>query len=335
MKAWEITDAAGGIDALRLNERPDPQPGPGEILVRLGASSLNYRDLLTVTAPAARGLALPRIPNSDGAGTVSAVGPGVTRFKPGDRVAGCFFQRWDDGEISADGMASALGGALDGVLAEQAVLAETGAVAVPEGMSDEEAACLPCAALTAWNAMVEQGGLKAGDTVLLLGTGGVSIFALQIAAMHGARAIITSSSDAKLERTRALGAWQTLNYAQTPEWQKAVLEMTDGQGVDQVVEVGGPGTLPRSIEATRVAGRIGLIGVLTGGEINPTAIMRKSIHLQGIYVGSRAMFERMNRAFAAHGTRAVIDARFDFDAAREAFHHMRSAGHFGKIVIRM
>lgn len=333
MKAWEITTAEGGIDALVLNDRPAPEPGPGEILVDIEATSLNYRDLLTVSAPGARGLALPRIPNSDGAGTVRAVGPGVSRFKPGDRVAGCFFRRWEDGEITADAMASALGGALDGVLCEQALLAEGGAVAVPDGMSAEEAACLPCAALTAWNALVEQGGLKAGDTVLLLGTGGVSIFALQIATLHGARAIVTSSSDAKLARARDMGAWQTINYAEQPDWEQAVLALTDGAGVDQVVEVGGPGTLARSVEATRVAGRIGLIGVLTGGEINPTAIMRKSIRLQGIYVGSRAMFERMNRAFAAHDVHPVIDARFAFDQAREAFHHMQAAGHFGKIVI--
>jgi NADPH:quinone reductase-like Zn-dependent oxidoreductase len=332
MRAYEIV-CADGIDALRLAERPSPEPGPGEVLVRIRASSLNYRDLMTVLDPESRALPYPRIPNSDGAGEVLAIGPGVTRFAPGDRVAGTFFQRWECGRITAEAMASALGGAQDGVLAEEVVFAERGLVHVPAHLSFEEAATLPCAALTAWHALIEKGGLKAGDTVLLLGTGGVSIFALQFAALHGACAIVLSSSDAKLERARGLGAWQTVNYRATPDWERAVLELTEGVGVDHVVEVGGAGTLERSIAACRIAGHIALIGVLTGGEINPTSIMRKSLTLHGIYVGSRAMFEAMNRAIAAADLRPIIDRNFAFDDARAAYHHMQAAGHFGKIVV--
>jgi NADPH:quinone reductase-like Zn-dependent oxidoreductase len=213
MRAYEIV-GADGIDALHLADRPRPEPG--EVLVRMRASSINYRDLLTILDPESRGLRYPRIPNSDGAGEVLAVGPGVTRFKPGARVAGTFFQRWDDGPITADAMASALGGARDGVLAEEVLLEERGLVPVPAHLSFEEAATLPCAALTAWHALVEKGRLKAGETVLLLGTGGVSIFALQFAVLHGARPIVISSSDAKLERAQSLGAWQTVNYRATP-----------------------------------------------------------------------------------------------------------------------
>ena len=280
MKAWQIVSDAG-VDALSLADVELADPGPGEVRVAIAASSLNYRDLLTVTDPVARNLPYPRIPNSDGAGTVTAVGPGVTGVAVGDRVASCFFQDWRDGPCSLAAMASALGGALDGVLAEEVVLKADGVVPVPDHLSMEQAASLPCAALTAWNALVEAGRLKAGDTVLLLGTGGVSIFALQFAKMMGARVILTSSSDEKLDRAKAMGADEVINYRRTPDWQTAALDLTDGQGVDVTVEVGGAGTLPRSIEATRVAGTVALIGVLTGGEINPTLVMRKSIHLQG------------------------------------------------------
>jgi NADPH:quinone reductase-like Zn-dependent oxidoreductase len=334
MQAYEIV-SADGIDALQLTERPAPQPGPGEVLVRIRASAINYRDLMTITDPVSRAIPYPRIPNSDGAGEVLAVGAGVTRFQPGDRVAGTFFQRWDDGPITADAMASALGGARDGVLAEEVLLEERGLVPVPAHVSFEEAATLPCAALTAWHALVEKGRLKAGETVLLLGTGGVSIFALQFAVLHGARPVVISSSDAKLERAQSLGAWQTVNYRATPDWDRAVQDLTEGVGVDHVVEVGGPGTLARSIAACRVAGHIALIGVLTGGEINPIPIMRKSLTVHGIYVGSRAMFEAMNRALTAAGLRPVIDRRFAFDDARAPYHHMQAAGHFGKIVVTL
>jgi NADPH:quinone reductase-like Zn-dependent oxidoreductase len=332
MRAYEIVSPEG-IDALHLAERPDPRPGPGEVLVRLRANSINYRDLLNILNPPARGIVYPRIPNSDGAGEVVEVGAGVTRFNPGDRVVGSFFQRWPAGGITAEAMASALGGPVDGLLCEHAVLAEDGVLAIPEHLSYEEAATLPCAALTAWHIVVELGQVKAGETLLILGTGGVSIFALQFAALHGARAIVTSSSDAKLARAIELGAWRTINYRTNPDWEREVLELTGGRGVDLVSEVGGAGTLQRSIEAVRVGGKIGLVGVLTGGEINPTRVMNKSIRLQGIYVGSRAMFETMNRAIAAHELRPVIDRSFAFDEARAAYHHMQGAGHFGKIVI--
>ncbi len=301
----------------------------------MAASALNYRDLLTVTDPVARNLPYPRIPNSDGAGTVTAVGSEVTDFAVGDRVASCFFQNWLDGPCSAEAMASALGGALDGVLAQEVVLAADGVVPVPSHLSLEEAATLPCAALTAWNALVDTGGLTAGETVLLLGTGGVSIFALQFAKLMGARVILTSSSDEKLARAKAMGADETINYRDTPDWQNAVLDLTGGRGVDVTVEVGGAGTLARSIEATRVAGTVALIGVLTGGEINPTLVMRKSIRLVGIYVGSRRMFSAMNKAIGLHGLRPVIDQSFPFASARDAYHAMAAAGHFGKIVVKI
>ena len=332
MRAIEIR-SADGIDALHLADRPSPEPCTGEVLVRMRAVSLNYRDLMTGQDPEGRRLPYPRIPNSDGAGEVVAIGAGVSRFRPGDRVAGCFFQRWPGGEITPEAMASALGGTLDGVLAEEVLLSEDGLVMVPEHLSFEAAATLPCAALTAWHALVAKGNLRAGETVLVLGTGGVSIFALQFAVMQGARVIVTSKSDEKLARARDLGAWQTVNYREVPEWDRAVRELTDGRGVDHVVEVGGAGTLERSIGSARVGGHIALIGVLTGGQINPVLVMRNSIRMNGIYVGSRAMFEDMNRAIAAADLTPVIDRSFAFEEARAAFHHMAAADHFGKIVV--
>ena len=331
MKRFEII-SDGGIDALNLAETDVPTPGPGEVLVKVQANCINYRDLSIVEDPGPRNISYPRVPNSDGAGEVVEVGEGVTRFKAGDRVAGTFFQRWIGGSITADAMASALGGALDGVLSEYAVLSEDGLVIVPDHLSPIEAATLPCAALTAWHALVEL-GLRAGDTVLVLGTGGVSIFALQFAVMHGARVIITSSSDEKLARARDLGAWQTVNYRDTPDWDAAVLDLTDGFGVDRVVEVGGGGTLQRSLESVRIGGTVSLIGVLTRGEIDPLPVMGKSIRLQGIYVGSRTMFDSMNKAISVHQMRPAIDRQFEFEDARAAYHHMRGTAHFGKIVI--
>jgi NADPH:quinone reductase-like Zn-dependent oxidoreductase len=332
MRAYEIV-SNGGVDALALNSRPTPQPGPGEILVRMRASAINYRDLSTIEDPAARAIAYPRIPNSDGAGEVLDVGAGVTRFTAGDRVAGCFFQDWGDGRISTTAMASALGGPIDGVLAEEVVFSEQGAVHLPPLMSFAEGATLPCAGLTAWNCLIEQGGLTAGKTALFLGTGGVSIFGLQIAGMIGARAIITSSSDAKLARAASLGADELINYRQTPDWQARVLELTAGVGVDVTIETGGGGTLEKTIEATRVGGTISLIGVLTGGTINPSSVMRKSIRLQGVYVGNRRMFEDMNAAFDLNQVTPVIDQLFEFGDARTAYKVMREAGHFGKLVV--
>lgn len=332
MRAYEI-QGQGGIDALAAIDRPTPVPGPGEVVVRVKASSINYRDLGTVTDPASRGLALPLVPNSDGAGEVAEIGPGVTRFQQGDRVAATFFQRWIDGAITPSVMAISLGGPHDGMLRELVCLHEDGLVAVPEHLGDREAATLPCAGVTAWNALVVQGGIKAGDTVLLLGTGGVSIMALQFALMHGARCVITSSSDAKLARAAELGAWRTVNYRDNPDWDQAVLDLTGGRGVDIVVEVGGAGTLAKSVAASRLGATVALIGVLTRGEFNPMAVLRKSIRLQGVYVGNRRMFEDMNAAISAHGMRPVIDRSFAFDDARAAYQTMRSASHFAKLVI--
>jgi NADPH:quinone reductase-like Zn-dependent oxidoreductase len=334
VRVYEI-NSAGGVDALALTERPDPRPGPSEVLVRVRASSVNYRDLSTIEDPVSRNLPYPRVPNSDGAGEVVEVGERVTRFKPGDRVMATFFQRWIDGRITEEAMVSALGGALDGMLGERVVLHQDGLVPMPEHLTHLEAATLPCAALTAWNSLVEQGNVRAGDTVLLLGTGGVSVFALQFAALLGARSIITSSSDDKLAQAESLGAWQTINYRRTPDWEQAVLDLTGGRGVDHTVEVGGAGTLQRSVAATRVAGSIGLIGVLTQGRLNPTQVMRKSLRLQGIYVGSRRMFEDMNRAIAQHRLKPVVHRVYPFEQAREAYHAMRGARHFGKLVIEI
>jgi NADPH:quinone reductase-like Zn-dependent oxidoreductase len=334
MRAFEIV-SDGGVDALALNQRQTSEPGDGEILVAVRATSINYRDLSTIEDPVARGIPYPRIPNSDGAGEVIGVGAGVTRFKRGDRIAGCFFQNWIDGGISTGAMSSAMGGPIDGVLAETVVLSEEGAVHIPGHMSFEEAATLPCAGLTAWNCLVEQGSLKAGSVALFLGTGGVSIYGLQIAKMMGARAIVTSSSDEKLERAKSLGADELINYRQTPDWESRVLELTDGIGVDVTIETGGGGTLEKTMEATRVGGTISLIGVLSGGLVNPTTVMRKSIRLQGVYVGNRRMFEDMNAAFSLNRLHPVIDQVFEFEDAPAAFHAMRAAGHFGKLVVKI
>jgi len=332
MRAWQIV-SDGGIDALHLAEAEDRKPGYGEVAVRMRANAINYRDLMTVKDPVSRRLPYPRVPNSCGAGEVTAVGAGVSSFKPGDKVASCFFQSWLDGSCSAEAMASALGGAVDGVLAETVVLKADGVVPAPSHLSFVETATLPCAGLTAWNGLMEAHRTKPGDTVLLLGTGGVSIFGLQFAKMVGARAIITSSSDEKLARAKELGAWATVNYKKKPDWEKAVLELTDGRGVDVTVEVGGAGTLPKTINATRIGGTISLIGVLAGGQIDPATFMRRSIKMQGIYVGSRRMFLDMNRAIEAAGMKPVVDQTFAFADARKAYKAMEGAGHFGKIAI--
>lgn len=334
MRAWQITQEFG-IDNLALVDRPDPQPGPGQIVVQVKATSLNYRDLMTVKHGGLRGLTLPLVPLSDGAGEVIGAGDGVTRVRTGERVAGIFFQNWLAGGPDAVHQASALGGALDGMLAEQVVLSEDGVVRIPDYMSYEDAATLPCAAVTAWQSMVSLGNMKAGDTILILGTGGVSIFALQFATAAGACSIVTSSSDEKLERVSALGATHVVNYKTTPEWGKHVLELTDGVGVDQVVEVGGAGTLVQSMEATRVGGMIGLIGILAGtdGEVNPIPVLMKILRLQGVYVGSRAMFEDMNAALAANRIKPVIDKVYSFEEVRDALKLMERAAHFGKIVV--
>ncbi|NQV83627.1 MAG: NAD(P)-dependent alcohol dehydrogenase [Rhodospirillales bacterium] len=336
MNTWEIT-SAGGIDALEMNQRPTPEPGPGQVLVRVGASSINYRDLSTIRNPEARKLPYPTVPNSDCAGLITALGEGAGGVRAGDRVMGCFFQDWETGGIHPAAMSSALGGAIDGVLAEEVVLNAAAVVPVPGHLSLEEAATLPCAALTAWHALTADVPVAPGETVLLLGTGGVSVFAQQFCSVLSATTIVTSSSDEKLNRIRELGAGHTINYNTDPDWEKTVLDITDGRGVDRVVEVGGPGTLQKSIAAVRVGGRIQLIGVLTdpGGMIVPTDIMRKSITLKGIYVGPAQMFRDMAACIAKHQLHPVIDRVFDFEQAPAAYHAMAAAKHFGKIVIRV
>jgi NADPH:quinone reductase-like Zn-dependent oxidoreductase len=336
MKLYELKDGFG-IDSVTPAERPDPRPGPGQVLVQMKAFSLNYRDLLMVKGLYNPKLRLPLVPLSDGAGTVAAVGPGVTRVKVHDRVAAIFMQQWLDGEVTDAKARSALGGAIDGVLAQYVVHGEDGVVPVPEHLSDEEAATLPCAGVTAWHALVTEGRLRAGDTVLVQGTGGVSLFALQFARLHGARVIATSSSDAKLERVRQLGASDGINYRTTADWDKRARELTGDVGVDHVVEVGGPATLGKSLRAVRMGGQISLIGVLAGagGEVNPLPAVMKNVRIQGIFVGSRAMFEAMNRAIAVNRLRPVVDRVFGFNEVREALRYMESAAHFGKICIRV
>jgi NADPH:quinone reductase-like Zn-dependent oxidoreductase len=327
---------AQSIDDLTLVEAAAPRPGRGQALVRMRAASLNYRDLMVVSGHYGRGTARANlVPLSDGAGEVIAVGPDVTRVKPGDRVAGIFMQSWTGGEISAADGASAMGGGIDGVLAEEVVFEESGLVHLPAHLSFEEGATLPCAAVTAWNALYGLRPVQAGQSVLLLGTGGVSIFALQFAHAAGARVIATSSSDQKLAKAKSLGASDGINYKTTPEWQESVRTLTGGRGVDHVVEVGGAGTLPRSIQATRMGGTISVIGGLSGsaGEINPSAIIRHNVTLRGVYVGSRELFEAMNRAISLHKLRPVIDRTFPFKEAKAAYRHLQSQTHLGKVVI--
>jgi len=336
MRAVEIRGAFG-LDNLALVERPDPVPGPGQALVRLRAASLNYRDLLTVEGKYNPKQKLPLIPCSDGAGEVVAVGEGVSRVQPGDRVCAIFAQRWIAGEPSRERLRSTLGGPLDGTLAELAVFDQEGLVKFPEHLSDEEAATLPCAAVTAWSALVTEGDLKAGDTVLVLGTGGVSLFALQLAKILGARVIATSSRDDKLERVRELGADGLINYREVPEWGKRAKELTGGTGVDHVVEVGGAGTLQQSLQAVRFGGTISLIGNLSGTktELLLTHIFMQRIRANGILVGHRESFEAMNRAIDLHRLRPIIDRVFPLEESPAAFRHMAAGEHFGKIVVRV
>lgn len=335
MRVYRFPKAAG-IETLALFEEPTPTPARGQILVRMRAASLNYRDLNVASGKPARG-SIPEnlIPLSDGAGEVVAIGPDVTRVAVGDRIAGLFMQTWLGGALEPEHVASSRGGAIDGVLAEYVLFDQDGVVKLPDHLSYAEGATLPCAALTAWNALYGGRPLQPGETVLVLGTGGVSIFALQFAHAAGARVIATSSSDEKLARARELGATVGVNYRTHPEWDAQVLALTDGRGVDHVVEVGGAGTLSRSIEATRQGGQIHLIGVLTGGEINPTPILRRTLMVRGIYVGSREMFMAMNRAIALHQLRPVIDRVFPFAEARAAYDHITSRAHVGKIVIEI
>jgi len=335
MKVYEVKKGSTSLDGLRQAERPDPQPGWHEVLIRVRAVSLNYRDHMVVIGRYMGG-AVERdtIPLSDGAGEVVSTGTGVTRFKAGDRVAGTFFQTWVDGPRTR--FAPALGVPLDGMLAEYVVLHEDGGVRIPPGLSFEEAATLPCAGVTAWSALMVLGNrVKPGDTVLCLGTGGVSTHAMQFARAAGANVIITSSSDEKLERARALGVSAGINYKTHPEWEKEVHRLTDGRGVDHVIEVGGVGTLARSYQAIGFGGKIALIGFLAGqtGQQEPYALMMKGGSLVGIGVGSTAMFEEMNRAIEMNRIKPIVDKVFAFDQAPEAFRQMAAGDFFGKIVI--
>jgi NADPH:quinone reductase-like Zn-dependent oxidoreductase len=333
MKAYEVRKF--GLDGIALTERPQPQPGPGQVLLRMKAWSLNYRDLMVAKGTYNPRQRLPLVPLSDGVGEVAALGAGVTRVKVGERVAGIFMQTWLDGPITEAKAKSSLGAQREGVLAEYAVLDGDGVVPVPEHLSDEEAASLPCAAVTAWHALFHEGGPRPGTSVLIQGTGGVSLFALQFARMAGARVIATSSSDAKLERVRGMGASDGINYKTNPDWGERVRQLT-GEGVDHIIEIGGAGTLGQSLRGVRMGGRISLIGVLAGGgEVNPMPILMKNVRVQGIYVGSRAMFEAMNRAIALQGMRPVVDRVFPFAEAVEAYRYLESGQHFGKVCIRL
>lgn len=334
MKCYEL-QGPDGIDGLDLVDKPMPKPGAGEVLVRLTAATLNYRDLLTIKGGYGSRQKFPLVPVSDGAGVVESVGPGVTAFSPGDRVIGSFFEDWISGEPSEAKMRTALGGAVDGVLAQYRVFPVRALVKTPEHLSDIEAAAFPCAGLTAWSAVVKLGQLKPGQTVLTQGTGGVSLFALQFAKLCGARVISTSSTDAKIERLKTLGADLTLNYRLTPDWGKKVREMT-GRGVDLVVEVGGVGTLNESIRATRIGGTIAFIGVLAGPpppELRIPLMVMQQQRLQGVTVGSVEDLQALADAVAINRMKPIIDKVFPFEQARQAFSHMASGTHFGKVAI--
>lgn len=335
MKLYEVREF--GIENMVPVERAEPQPKANEVVVKFHAASLNYRDLMFVKGeynPKAR---LPAVPFSDGSGEVVAVGTDVKKWKVGARVCPIFMQGWLEGPLSIDKRRTTLGaGDLDGVLREYGAFDEDGLVEVPRHLSFEEAATLPCAAVTAWNALVVSGKLKAGDMVLTLGTGGVSIFALQFAKMHGSRVIVTSSSDLKLEKAKDLGADEVINYRKNPEWDREVLRLTNKIGVDHVVEVGGAGTLSKSLNSVRIGGHMAMIGVLAGaGEFEPRSILMKAVRMQGILVGSRRTFEEMNYAIEGNRLKPVIDKIFSFKEAPEALKYMENGSHFGKIVIRL
>jgi NADPH:quinone reductase-like Zn-dependent oxidoreductase len=335
MRVMEIQDS-WSPDNIRLAERPAPEPGPGEVLLQMEAASLNYRDYVMARGGyGRRGGALPLVPCSDGAGRVIAVGPGVSRVAVGDLVCPIFSQTWLSGPFREAHWAATLGGPRNGVMQERMVLHQEGVVRAPRHLDAVQAATLPCAAVTAWNAVVTQGGVKAGDVVLVQGTGGVSLFALLFAKLQGARVVATSSSDAKLERVRAMGADHAVNYKTNPEWYKAAREATNGLGVDLVVEVAG--TLDPSVRAVRTSGTVALIGVLAGATapLGLGAVVTQNIRLQGVTVGSRDLFEEMVRAMEAHGTEPPVDERrFAFDEVGEAIKALPTGQHFGKVCSR-
>ncbi|MEC9400622.1 MAG: NAD(P)-dependent alcohol dehydrogenase [Myxococcota bacterium] len=334
MRVWEI-HGAFGLENLKLVEREKPRAGHGQIVIRVKAASLNYRDLLMVRGHYNPRQPLPLIPCSDGAGEVVEVGEGVTGWEVGDRAAPIFSQTWQSGEPSRDKLRGTLGGPIDGMLAEYVCVSADGAVKPPDNLSDAEVSTLPCAALTAWSALVEQGSVKAGDVILVQGTGGVSMFALQFGVMLGARVIATSSSDEKLERVKQLGAAHTINYKDEPDWGKVARKLAGGDGVDHIVEVGGANTLEQSLKAIRPGGHISMIGVLSGTrqKLDIIPILMQNIRVQGILVGHREGFVAMNRAIEANGITPVISDTFAFEDAPAAFELMANAGHFGKIVV--
>lgn len=334
MQAW-VLEGGFGQDHLRLLNRPIPQIGPQQILMRVHAASLNYRDLLIVEGVYHPRLPLPRVLGSDGAGEVVAVGAEVTAVRLGDRVVGCFLQNWLDGPMTEEAARSSLGADRDGTFAEYVVLEENGVVPIPPGYDYAQAATLPCAALTAWNALTTA-GCGPGQTVLILGTGGVSIFGLQLAHAMGARVLLISGHDHKRERAMQLGADVTANYHTVPEWDRWVREQTQGQGADIILEVGGAGTLERSLRAVRRGGYIALIGVLSGrGMVDPMPVLMKAVRLQGIFVGSRRMFEEMLSFMVAHQITPIIDSRYPLEQLPLAFQQLRQSKHFGKVVLEV
>jgi len=336
MRALEVAPP-WGLDALQVVERPDPKPGPGHVLVRMKAVSLNYRDFLMVNGMYGRGSAADAItPFSDGCGVVEAVGEGVTRVAPGDRVATMFFQGWISGPPTVEKLVTSLGHPIPGAGRELAVFSQEGLSKVPEFLTDEQVSTLPCAGLTAWRALFEDASLQPGDTVVLQGTGGVSIFGLQFAHAAGYRTVITSSSDEKLARAAGMGATKGVNYKTQPEWSKAVREATGGRGADFIMEVGGGGTIEQSIAAIKIGGHIAIIGVVGGfgGGVNPAVLIGNSARMQGLSVGSRDMFEAMCRAIDLHRIGPVVDKVYPWTEARAAFAAMQGGEHFGKIVLR-
>lgn len=332
MWTWQL--AQFGRANLGRVARPEPTLGTDEILLRVRAVALNYRDLLIVSGQYNPRLKLPRILGSDGAGEIVAVGPNVTNVRIGDRVCASFMPRWLDGPIH-DAVRGSFGADLDGLLTEYAVLPSACVVPTPPHLTDDEAATLPCAAVTAWNALAE-GGVRPGETVLVQGTGGVALFALQFARVLGARVLLTSGSDTKMQRALQLGAAAVVNYRTTPDWDQWAKSQTNGVGVDHIVEVGGAGTLERSFKAVRTGGHIALIGVLAGGQpINPMPIIMRALRVRGIFVGSRAMFVTMNDTITRHQLHPVIDRAFPFEQLPDALAYLESAVHFGKIVVRV
>ena len=333
MKALELT--ALGLDNLQVVDRPEPTPRAGEVLVRMRAVSLNFRDLLMVQGAYGAGAKPPITPFSDGCGIVEGVGPGVTRVKVGDRVSTLFFQNWASGRPTVEKLSSALGSPIPGAGRELAVFSQEGVSKVPDHLTDHQVATLACAALTAWRGLFVDADLEPGDTVLLQGTGGVSIFGLQFAHAAGLRTIVTSSSNEKLERAKTLGAHHTINYKTTPDWSKPARAATNGRGVDFVMEVGGAGTLNESLKSIRIGGHIAIIGVLAGAAepLSMPVMIGTSARLQGLSVGSREMFEAMCRAIDLHKIEPVVDKVYPFTEARAAFEAMGRGDHFGKIVL--